>query len=501
MAPRGTRRTIAAGAALLAAAASLASASAARAATTITVPAMQPTIQAAIAAASNGDTVLVSPGTYNENIDFQGKAITVESSQGAAATTINGGAAGPVARFATNETRSSILQGFTLRNGMTTAADGYDGGGVYIYGASPSILNNVIVDNFGCNGTGVAVDFSSALIQGNTITGNDETTCSGGMGGGVLIGGAASAQLIGNTISVNRSDSGGGVALYAAGTPTLLNNVVENNVANIEGGGFYVVNHSDAALVQDVIAGNTSPSAAGMDILTPSGTRGPWFTNDTISGNGVFVSGYDTNMVVANTLFIAPAGSLAVQCDTTYNSGAPAFVTDDLYNGGGTAFSGPCLAGNSSSGNVSVDPLFVNASSGNYHLSSGSPVINVGTNSASGLPSTDLDGNPRIVGGTVDLGVYEFQTPITVPGAVTNLVAVRNRSTITVSWSPPASNGGSAITGYRVTQSPGATQTLGAGVLSVTYVNTSRRTSYTFTVAAINTVGVGPATSVTVPRA
>jgi hypothetical protein len=58
-------------------------------ASTINVPADQPTIQSAINAASNGDTVVVAPGTYTENINFLGKAITVESSKGAKVTTIN----------------------------------------------------------------------------------------------------------------------------------------------------------------------------------------------------------------------------------------------------------------------------------------------------------------------------------------------------------------------------------------------------------------------------
>src|SRR5437870_11939876 len=87
-------------------------------AATINVPAGQPTIQAAINAAANGDTVLVAPGTYYENINFMGKAITVTSSGGPSVTTIDGGAAGSVVAFTSNEGTNSVLSGFTITNGL-----------------------------------------------------------------------------------------------------------------------------------------------------------------------------------------------------------------------------------------------------------------------------------------------------------------------------------------------------------------------------------------------
>src|SRR5436309_506423 len=73
---------------------------------TINIPADYPTIQAGINASSNGDTVLVAPGTYNENIDFKGKAITVTSSGGATSTIVDGGFRSPTVTFLNHELRT-----------------------------------------------------------------------------------------------------------------------------------------------------------------------------------------------------------------------------------------------------------------------------------------------------------------------------------------------------------------------------------------------------------
>ena len=84
---------------------------------TIHVPEDQPTIQAGIDAAVDGDLVLVAPGTYVENIDFLGKAIAVQSEDGADVTIIDGNQEGSVVIFISGETEYSSILGFTISNG------------------------------------------------------------------------------------------------------------------------------------------------------------------------------------------------------------------------------------------------------------------------------------------------------------------------------------------------------------------------------------------------
>src|SRR5262245_58439229 len=168
-------------------------------AATIRVPADAASLQQAIDAAAGGDTVLVSPGTYVENITFRGKLITVESEQGPTVTVIDGGAAGSVATFTSGETRSAVLHGFTIRNGRSS----FSGGGVLIQNSSPSIIGNTIVNNGACSGAGVCSSFGSPLIQDNTISRNFVFACSGASGLGIYIGGDSAAELVGNVISEN----------------------------------------------------------------------------------------------------------------------------------------------------------------------------------------------------------------------------------------------------------------------------------------------------------
>jgi parallel beta-helix repeat protein len=384
----------------------------------LNVPGSFATIQAAINASTNGDTVLVAPGTYFENINFEGKLITVQSSSGPATTIIDGGGVAPVANFSSGETATAVLQGFTLQHGSAPFAYGYEGAGVHINSASPTIQGNVITANVTCgDGAGISVAFASPTIRDNTITGNSKQTgCSGQNGGGIYVRGAASAQIIRNTITNNSTDFGGGISLFASGTPTLFDNTISNNSAGIEGGGIYAVNQSDASVIQNVVTGNTAAqSGGGLYLSPPSGTRGPFLVNNTVAGNsapdsGVFLGGFDGSIQLSNNIVSAGTTQPAVVCDTTYSSTSPIFDHNDLFNSAGPATQGSCSAAVGAGGNISSDPRFAGAS--DYHLQAGSPGIDAGNAGAPSLPSTDLDGKPRISGVAIDQGVYEFQQPL-----------------------------------------------------------------------------------------
>jgi hypothetical protein len=176
----------------------------------IRVASEQPTIRSAIDVATDGDTVLVATGTYVENINFGGKAITVTSEGGPEVTIIDGGNDfAPVVRFISGEGRGSVLNGFTLQNGRVGVNSPVEGGGIAIQNSSPTITNNVIRNNQACSGGGIGIDSfgspsgSSPLIQRNTITSNISPCAIGGGGGGIFIIWKGSPEILDNVISDN----------------------------------------------------------------------------------------------------------------------------------------------------------------------------------------------------------------------------------------------------------------------------------------------------------
>ena len=161
----------------------------------INVPGDVLTIQGGIDSSSTGDTVLVQPGIYYENINYNGKNIVVGSlfiTTGDTAyisqTVIDGNQNGSVVTFRSGEDTTAALIGFTITNGLCIGDPYYIGGGVTCKNYSSPILENVMITgnsgnltNYGFGG-GIFCYNSSLSLKNVTITNNSVNT---GFGGGI----------------------------------------------------------------------------------------------------------------------------------------------------------------------------------------------------------------------------------------------------------------------------------------------------------------------------
>jgi hypothetical protein len=226
------------------------------------VPDDYASIQSGINDAGGGDTLIVRPGVYHENISFYGQNLVLGSLflltgdySYIETTIIDGDSVGSVFTFDDGEGPSSIVTGFTIRRGKYE-----DGGGIYCYASSPIITYNIIRNNTarrptgGGEGGGIYCNSSSAIIMNNLIMHNITSGVYGGFGGGVAIR-QASPILINNTITHNHSNQLGGGAFIAYSSPIITNSIFWNNEAVEEGNEVYV-HQSDAQLTYcDVHAG------------------------------------------------------------------------------------------------------------------------------------------------------------------------------------------------------------------------------------------------------
>jgi hypothetical protein len=389
-------------------------------AATLRVPQDRSTIQAAIDAAVDGDTVLVAPGAYRESIDFNGKAITVTSSDGAKTTIIDAERKDSVARFHSGETRASVLSGFTLQNGGAV----FEGGGVQINQASPMIRGNTVRNNSACGGNGIVANFSAALIVDNHIHHNHHDGCGGGSpGGGILIGGVGEVEVTDNLIEHNQAYAdGGGIGLFAAGQPLIARNTIRFNSSGNWGGGVSTTNDSNPTFINNAVYGNASSTGGGIALSVPYKVQGGYWVNNTIAnntadqGSELFIGGFASQVQLANNIFFTSQGTSSVFCDDVYDRVSPIFLSNDVYATNGATIGGICAAGAGTKGNLAVDPLFDITAKGvkAYALTADSTAIDAGAK-AREPGDTDLLGHKRRVDGNgdgrkvIDLGAIEYR--------------------------------------------------------------------------------------------
>lgn len=242
---------------------------------TVYVPGDYPLIQEAMNYASEGDLILVGPGTYYENIDFQEKVLTLQSEMGPELTVIDGRGEGPVVTFKENGNRRAILKGFTLTNG-TGKWDGSHtgGGGIFCERSSPLIRNNIIKGNATENGGGIlCLNNSSPKIIDNLIFDNKATK-----GGGIRCSDGSSPQIINNVIRDNvASMLGGGIYFRVKSYPNLINNTIIDNHAGEKGGGIFCstltgdIIEKPAKIWNSALWGNTAPVGSQIAIGNSTG--------------------------------------------------------------------------------------------------------------------------------------------------------------------------------------------------------------------------------------
>ena len=200
-------------------------------------------IQDQIDAAANGDLIIALSGIYkgegNYNINFRGKAITLQSAAGRGSCTIAIGGGHANNRrgfiFHTDETATSVVDGFTITGGFMIDQPG--AGILCTGGASPTIRNCAIVNNLALGplgvGGGIACMYSSPTIADSTIANNH---AGGSYGGGGIYCYASNAEITGNLVYGNDTLYDGGGLYCIFGSPVVTLNRFEDNDA-VRGGG------------------------------------------------------------------------------------------------------------------------------------------------------------------------------------------------------------------------------------------------------------------------
>ena len=261
-----------------------------------------PSIQAAIDAAVDGDTIILTPGAFrgdgNRDIDFKGKAITLRGTDPndpniVAATIIdcNGTEDEPhrAFYFRSGEGANSILAGVTIMNGYAE-----DGGGVYCESSSPTLRKCNFTRNLAqafedCSGGGMYNYRSSPTLLDCTFSGNSAFALFHGGGSGGGIHNRDSSPTLTNCTFENNSTAwaGGGMRNSHYSTPTLSNCTFGGNSANDCGGGMNNDYHSNPTLTNCTFSGNSATRGGGIHNDRVS----PVLTNCSFSGNSASYGG------------------------------------------------------------------------------------------------------------------------------------------------------------------------------------------------------------------
>ncbi len=312
--------------------------------------------------------------------------------------TLTGNSLSVVDASGTDET--AVLDGFTITGGNADVthtlliAPTRSGGGIFNEGGSPTLENLIIEDNYvHFGGGGLAnINGSSPTITNVTFRNNSAES-----GGGIL-NWQNSSPLIDRVVfqeNTGRNAGGGGIRNLYESHPIVVNSLFVGNVAGVNGaggmgGGMHNIADSEPVIINSTFTGNKA-----------------------FGGGGAIVHHTSGSIDLINVILWENDAETDASEIRNFES-APVMIYNSLIYGGtdGPVFNAGIQDGG---GNISTNPLFVDAENGDFKLTADSPAIQSGTNEpyfAGGIAeniATDLAGNSRISGGTVDIGAYESQ--------------------------------------------------------------------------------------------
>ncbi|MFN4257488.1 MAG: right-handed parallel beta-helix repeat-containing protein, partial [Saprospiraceae bacterium] len=333
------------------------------------------------------------------------------------------------------------------------------GGGMYSTSSSPTVTDCTFSGNTAGSG-GATINSGGSPVFSNCLFSNNMATLTNG--GGMSNGSSTSTTLTNCTFSGNTAAYNGGGMFNSSSSPTLTNCTFSGNTAANSGGG--IRNESSTAITLNgcIFTANSATADNGGGLYLGTGSTSGTLTNCLFSGNFAGGTGGGiqnnataislTNCTVSGNRAGSSTGGGGIVFSTTSSSEpilknclvwnnrsstTTGSATANLYTSSSTPVITYSLIQNqtpSGTGNLDgttnaadsnypafttpLDPATAPSTGGDFHLTNCSPVLNLGDNT--GAPATDLFGNARPFGTTVDLGVHELQAaPENVPPSIT----------------------------------------------------------------------------------
>ncbi|MEA3499757.1 MAG: T9SS type A sorting domain-containing protein [Candidatus Marinimicrobia bacterium] len=351
------------------------------------VPDSISTIQHAIDSVNANDTIIVSEGTYNENINFNGKSLTLVSryfndqrESHISKTIISGNDSGSVVIYNGGEDSTSILMGFTIKNGNADSTINYNGGGIYCNNSNPE-LSHLIVENNIADSCGGGIYFNNSDARCKNITLQND-----------------SAKIFGGGIYLKNS------------TQIDSQITIQNNAAEEDGAGLYIDN-SNLNLAKSYIIENSSNNSGGGFFINSSTVKFEnclIADNQIISGNGSAINGMNSSIEIVNNTIVNNNSSdeMYFNLSNLTSKNSIIWETINIDSDSANITYSNIKGGWSGTENLNVLPRFVSDNS-DYHLSDSSYCIGMGTNDINF--TTDIEGNvrPNPADSYTDIGAYE----------------------------------------------------------------------------------------------